>query len=108
MISAPGSPNMTMAKTIVTLPPGTTTIRSGWTSTPRRGSMSGGHGLAQGQDAVGRRVAVVAVAQRLDRGLDDVRRGGEVGLADAEIDDAAAGLGQGRGSRQHLEGALGA
>ena len=67
-----------------------------------------GHGLAQGQDAVGRRVAVVTVAECLDRGLDDVGGGGEVGLADAEIDDAAAGLGQGRGSRQDLEGALGA
>ena len=43
----------------------------------------GGHRLAQRQDAVGRGVAVVPVAQRLDRGLDDVRRGREVGLADA-------------------------
>ena len=30
------------------------------------------HRLAQRQDALGRRVAVVAVAQRLDGGLDDV------------------------------------
>ena len=65
-----------------------------------------GHGLAQGQDAVGRRVAVVAVAQGLDRGLDDVGRGREVGLADAEIDDAAAALGQRGGPGQDLEGAL--
>ncbi len=33
---------------------------------------------------------MVAVAQRLDRGLDDMVRRAEVGLADAEIDDVAA------------------
>ena len=35
MISAPGSPNMSAAKNMVTLPPGTTTTLSGSTSTPR-------------------------------------------------------------------------
>ena len=34
-------------------------------------------------------IAVLAVAQRLDRGLDDMRRRFEIGLADAEIDDVA-------------------
>ena len=99
---------MAIAKNMVTLPPGTITIRSGWTSTPRCLRHVGGHGLAQRQDAVGRRVAVMAVAQRLDRGLDDVRRGREVRLADAEIDDRPALLLQARRPRQHLEGALGA
>ena len=68
----------------------------------------GRHRLAQRQDAVGGRVAVVAVAQRLDRGLDDMRRGREVGLADAEIDDRAALLLQAGRARQHLERAFGA
>ena len=40
MISVPGSPNMRIAKNIVTLPPGTTTILAGSTSTPRRAAMS--------------------------------------------------------------------
>ena len=46
--------------------------------------------LAQRQDADRRRVAVMAVAQRLHRRLDDVVGRAEVGLADAEIDDVAA------------------
>ena len=49
-----------------------------------------GHRLAQRQDALRRRVAVMAVAQRLDGRLDDVRRRLEVGLADAEVDDVLA------------------
>ena len=40
MISAPGSPNISAAKNIVTLPPGTTTTWSGSTSTPRQVAMS--------------------------------------------------------------------
>ena len=48
------------------------------------------HRLAQRQDAVGRRVAVMAVAQRLDGGFDDMGRRLEVGLADAEVDDVLA------------------
>ena len=50
----------------------------------------GRHRLAQRQDAVGRGVPVMAVAQRLHRRLDDVLGRLEVRLADAEIDDAAA------------------
>jgi hypothetical protein len=34
MISAPGSPNISTAKNIVGLPPGTTTTLSGFTSAP--------------------------------------------------------------------------
>ena len=49
----------------------------------------GGDRLAQRRDAVRRRVAVLAVAQRLDRRFDDMRRGLEVRLADAEVDDVA-------------------
>ena len=45
--------------------------------------------LAQGQDARRRGIAVLAVAQRLDRRLDDMGRGFEIGLADAEVDDVA-------------------
>ena len=50
----------------------------------------GGDRLAQRQDADRRRVAVMTVAQRLDRGLDDKIRRTKIGLADAEIDDVAA------------------
>ena len=64
----------------------------------------GGHGLAQRQDAVGRRVAVVAVAQGLHRRLDDMLRRREIRLADAEIDDVLALPLQFGGARQHGEG----
>ena len=50
----------------------------------------GGDRLAQRQDADRRRIAVMAVAQRLDRRLDDEIRRAEIRLADAEIDDVAA------------------
>ena len=51
-------------------------------------------------------VAVVAVAQRLDRRLDDELGRAEIGLADAEADDVAA-LGCERvGAGQHGEGVL--
>ncbi len=66
----------------------------------------GGDRLAQGQDALRRRVAVVAVAQRLDGGFDDVGRRLEVGLADAEVDDVLALALERIGARQHLEGGL--
>ena len=72
------------------------------------GQNVGGDRLAQRGDAVGRRVAVVVVGERLAAGLDDVRGRREVGLADAEIDDVAALGGQRVGARQHLEGAFGA
>ncbi len=44
---------------------------------------------------------MVAVAQRLDRGLDDEIRSAEIGLADAEIDDLATLRGERIGARQH-------
>ena len=48
----------------------------------------------------------MAVAQRLDRRLDDMVGGAEVGLADAEIDDVAALRGQRGGAGEHGEGVL--
>ena len=65
-----------------------------------------GDGLAQRQDALRRRVAVMAVTQRLDGGFDDVGRRLEVGLADAEVDDVLALALQVGSARQHLEGRL--
>ena len=47
------------------------------------------HRLAQRLNSGRVGIAVLAVAQRLDGGLDDMRRGFEIGLADAEIDDVA-------------------
>ena len=64
----------------------------------------GGHRLAQRRNAVRRRVAVMAVAQRLDRGLDDEVRRAEIGLADAEADDVAALRGERVGAGEHREG----
>ena len=66
----------------------------------------GGDGLAQRRNAGRRRVAVVAVAQRLDRGLDDELGRAEIGLADAEIDHVAALRDQRIGARQHGERVL--
>ena len=68
----------------------------------------GRHRLAHLGDAVGGGIAVMAVAQRLAGGLDDMGRSLEVRLADAEIDDLLAlGL-QGLGAGEHFEGGLGA
>jgi hypothetical protein len=51
---------------------------------------------------------VLAVAQRLDRRFDDMRRGKKIGLADSQIDDALA-LGLERlGAGQDLECGFGA
>ena len=44
---------------------------------------------------------VMAIAQRLDRGLDDEVGRAEIGLADAEIDDVATLRGKRIGARQH-------
>ena len=63
----------------------------------------GGDRLAQRQDADRRRVAVMTVAQRLDRCLDDKIRRAEIGLADAEIDDVAALRRKLRRARKHGE-----
>ena len=61
------------------------------------------HRLAQRQDAVGRRVAVMAVLKGFDCGFDDVRGRLEVRLTNAERDDVAAlGLQRG-GPRQHVK-----
>ncbi len=48
----------------------------------------------------------MAVAQRLDRSLDDEIGRAEIRLADAEIDDVAALRGQRIGARQHRKGIL--
>ena len=42
---------------------------------------------------------MMAVAQRLDRGLDDEIGGAEIGLADAEIDEVATLRGEQIGAR---------
>ena len=91
---------------MVGLPPGMIITSSGETSTLEALVQVGRHRLAQRRDAVRRRVAVMAVAQRLDRGLDDVLGRAEIRLADAEIDDVAALRGQRVGARQHREGVL--
>ena len=63
--------------------------------------------LAKGGDPGGGGVAVVAVAKGLDRRLDDVGRGLEVGLADAEVDDVAPAARELLGPGQDLERGLG-
>ena len=62
--------------------------------------------LAQRQDAVCGRIAVMAVAQRLHRRLDDMIGRAEIRLADAEIDDVAALRGKARRAREHSERTL--
>ena len=91
---------------MVGLPPGMIITSSGDTLDLEALVQVGGHRLAQRQDAVRRRVAVMAVAQRLDRRLDDVIGRAEIRLADAEIDDVAALRGERGGARQHGEGVL--
>src|SRR5262249_38307999 len=59
--------------------------------------------LAERRNAGRGRIAVMAVAQRLDRRLDDELRRAEVRLADAEIDDVAALRRQRIGAGQHGE-----
>ena len=48
----------------------------------------------------------MAVGERLLRRGDDVLGRREIRLADAQIDDAAPGLSELLGAREHLEGAL--
>jgi len=66
----------------------------------------GGYRLAQGQDAGRGRIAVMAVAQGLDRCLDDMGRGRKIGLPDAQIDDVTALAGKVRGTGEDGEGIL--
>ena len=105
-MSAPGSPNIMIDMNIVGLPPGKIITSSGETLTLKRLCEIGGDRLAQRQDADRRRVAVMAVAQRLDRRLDNEIRRAEIGLADAEIDDVAALRRKLRGAREHGERVL--
>ena len=91
---------------MVGLPPGMIITSSGDTLDLEALVQVGGDSLAQRRDADRRRIAVVAVAQRLDRRLDDEVGRAEVGLADAEIDDVAALRDQLRRARQHGEGVL--
>ena len=65
-----------------------------------------GYRFAQRRDADRRGIAVMAVAQRLDRGFNDEIGCAEIGLADAEIDDIAPLGGERVGARQHRKGIL--
>ena len=89
---------------MVGLPPGMIITSSGETVDAEALVQVGGHRLAQRQDAVRGRIAMMAVAQRLDRRLDDMVGGAEIRLADAQIDDVAALGGQRGGPRQHGKG----
>ena len=89
---------------MVGLPPGKIITASGETLDLEALVQVGGDRLAQRQDADRRRVAVMAVAQRLDRRLDNEIRRAEIGLADAEIDDVAALRGKLHRAREHGEG----
>ena len=105
-MSAPFSPNIMIAMNIVTLPPGTMSTSSGETSAPRRRCRSSATASRKGSDSGRVGIAVLAVAQRLDGGLDDMGRRFEIGLADAEIDDVAPLALQFGRPRQHGEGVL--
>src|SRR5262249_12395788 len=66
----------------------------------------GRHRLADRRDSGCRRIAVVAVAQRLHGRFYDVIRRAKIRLANPQIDDVAALGGQVRGARQHSESVL--
>ncbi len=68
----------------------------------------GRHCLAQRGDAIGGRVAVMAIPQRLDPGLDDMVWRAEIRLADAQIDDVPALCRQFLRSGEHFKGGFGA
>ena len=89
---------------IVGLPPGMIITAVGRDLDAEPLVQVGGDRLAQRRNAVCRRVAVMALAQRLDRRLDDEIGRAEIGLADAEIDDIAALRDQGVGAGEHREG----
>ena len=63
-------------------------------------------GFPQGSDTHSGRIAVMAVPQRLDGGVDYMRRRGEIRLADPEIDDIAPLGNKFGGARQHGKGVL--
>ena len=67
-----------------------------------------GHRLAQGADAGGVGIAVLPIAQRLDRRLDDVFRRREVRLADAQVEryhePEVHGVDTGRLDQRHHDG----
>ncbi len=91
---------------MVTLPPGTISTLSGRYLDAVALVQVGRDRLAQGENAVRRGIAMLAVAQRLDGRLDDMRRRLEVGLADAKVDDVPPLALQLGGLRQHREGVL--
>ena len=91
---------------MVTLPPGTIDHLVGRDLDVEAAVDVGGDRLAERLDAGRRRIAVMAVAERLDRRLDDVVGRAEIGLADAEIDDVAALRLQLGGAGEHGEGVL--
>ena len=106
-MSAPFSPNISIAMNIVTLPPGTimmTIVRRHFG--PEAAMQVLRHRLAQRRDPRRVGIAMLAVAQSFDRRLDDMGRRFEIGLADAEIDDVAPLALQFRRPRQHGEGVL--
>jgi hypothetical protein len=61
-MSVPGSPKIRIDMNMAGLPPGRIITSSGDTVTPNRFVEIGSHRLAQRQDAVRRRVAVMSVA----------------------------------------------
>ena len=89
---------------MVGLPPGMIITLSGDTSTLKRLCRSAATASRSGGMPFAARVAVMAVAQRLDRGLDDELRRAEIGLADAEVDDVPALRRERIGAGQHGEG----
>src|ERR1041385_7547378 len=89
-MSAPGSPNIRIDMNMVGLPPGMIMTLSGDTSTLKRLCRAAATASRSRGVPVGRRVAVMTVAQRLDGGFDDEVRRAEIRLADAEADDVTA------------------
>ena len=64
----------------------------------------GGHRLAQCGQAIGGRIAMMTIPQRLDACLNDMLRRPKIGLTDAQIDDVATLGGQGLRAGQNDKG----
>ena len=89
---------------MIGLPPGTTrhVLRAHLNAAGARDVR--GDGFAQFGLALGGTVVGPALVERLLGGFDDVRRGREIGLADFQVDHAAALRFQRTGAHQDVEG----
>ena len=93
-----------MGKKMIGLPPGTTETCSGPTRMPRVRLTYAAIASRSSGRPCGGAVVRPALVERLLGGFHDVARGGEIGLADLQVDDVLALRFQRAGPHQHIEG----